>query len=197
MLEVGCGRGEFLIGAARQGWKVRGVEMTKGFASAAISSGLEVECAPILDCKALDDEYDSLLMVAVLEHLYDPLQTLRRLWRSLRPGGLLFVEVPNELSLEMRLGNAYMKVRGRDWVVNLSPTFSPYHVVGWSRRSLTSALTMAGFQILAPPRHTRNKVLPRERGTVRRLELLGVRLSGHIGEILGMGDNVECWARRV
>src|SRR5262245_14074825 len=35
MLELGCGRGELLVGAASCGWDVYGVEMTKDFAQVA------------------------------------------------------------------------------------------------------------------------------------------------------------------
>jgi hypothetical protein len=31
----------------------------------------------------------------------------------------------------MTLGNLYTRIRGRDWRVNLSWTFSPFHVVGF------------------------------------------------------------------
>lgn len=47
MLELGCGRGELLRGAANRGWSVRGVEMTEAFARIASEEhGLEVERAP-------------------------------------------------------------------------------------------------------------------------------------------------------
>lgn len=196
MLELGCGRGELLKGATNLGWKVKGVEMTENYANAAQSNGIDVECSSILECKSLEDKYDVILLVAVLEHLYEPMQTFHRIRESLRPGGLLYVEVPNEFSLEMRIGNAYMRLRSKDWVVNLSPTFHPFHVVGFSLHSLRRALAAAGFRIHTMYKPSQNNAMPRGEGVVRRIELLGVRLATFVGHIIGMGDNIECWAVR-
>ena len=102
---------------------------------------------PIENCKSLDETYDVVLLAAILEHLYDPMETLRRVRNALRPGGLLFVDVPNEASLTMRIGNIYMRARGRNWAINLSPTFPPFHVVGFSPASLRKALNSVGFDI--------------------------------------------------
>src|SRR5262249_14744066 len=127
MLELGCGRGELLRGAANRGWSVRGVEMTEAFARIATEEhGVEVERAAIESAQSLVASYDIVLLAAILEHLYDPAETLRRVRGALRPGGLVFIDVPNECSLMSRVGNAYMRLRGRDWSINLSPTFSPF-----------------------------------------------------------------------
>jgi hypothetical protein len=75
----------------------------------------------------------------LLEHLYDPADCLRRV----HDGGLVFIDVPNECSLFTRLGNAYMRLRGRPWAVNLSPTFPPFHVVGFCPSSLRRLLRRA------------------------------------------------------
>ena len=194
MLELGCGRGEFLIGAGKKGWKVKGVEMTGDYAQDARSHGIEVESSPIQECEALGQMYDVILLIAVLEHVYDPLGTLRQINKALRPGGLLFVDVPNEFSLAMSLGNLYMKLQGRDWVVNLSPTFPPYHVVGFSALSLRNTLLRAGLQIHTMYRPKRNEILPKGDTIRRRVELLSLRCVTHIGRLIGMGDGIECWA---
>ena len=67
--------------------------------------------------------------------------------RVIRPGGILFVSTPNEESVYQTLGNAYCRLRGLDWVVNLSPTWDLYHVQGFSPRSLRFLLTAHGFHI--------------------------------------------------
>src|SRR5215831_8620802 len=103
MLEIGCGRGELLVGAANRGWSVHGVEMTEGYAQLARSRGIEVECSPVEKCQSLNQTYDVILLAAVLEHLYDPLGILRRVKDALRPGGLVFIDVPNETSLMMKI----------------------------------------------------------------------------------------------
>ena len=43
MLELGCGRGDLLIGAADRGWSVSGVELTKSYAQVAQAQGVKRE----------------------------------------------------------------------------------------------------------------------------------------------------------
>lgn len=196
MLELGCGRGELLRGALNRGWSAQGVEMTDDFIRVARSHGVAIECSPIEKCKSLDETYDVVMLAAILEHLYDPMETLNRIKNTVRPGGLLFIDVPNEASLSMRIGNLYMRARGRDWAINLSPTFPPFHVVGFSPRSLRRALNSIGFEVyrLEVPKW-RNDLPP---GTTfgQKIERLGLTAIQSLGEMLGMGDGITCWARR-
>jgi len=196
MLELGCGRGEFLIGAKERGWEVKGVEMTNNYAEAARSHEIDVEVSSIEDCEAIKKQWDVIVLVAVLEHVYDPLGTLRLIHQALRGGGLLFIDVPNEFSLAMRLGNGYMRLLGKDWVVNLSPTFPPYHVMGFSPASLRNILKRAGFQIHTMLKPKRNDLIPKGRSLKRKLELSSLRFITLVGRAIGLGDGLECWAMK-
>ena len=196
MLELGCGRGELLVGASNRGWSVYGVEMTENYAEVARSQKIEVECNSIQGCKSLDQTYEVILLAAILEHLYDPMETLKRVRNALRPGGLVFIDVPNELSLTMRTGNLYMRARGRDWVINLSPTFSPFHVVGFSPVSLQRALKSAGFRIHTMEIRKWSNALPQGKSFVQKIERLALGIAQSIGERLSMGDGITCWAIR-
>ena len=196
MLELGCGRGELLVGAANRGWTVYGVEMTESYAEIAQSKGVRIECSSIQQCKSLGRTYDVILLAAILEHLYDPVETLKKVRDALRPGGLVFVDVPNESSLTMRIGNLYLRARGHDWVMNLSPTFSPFHVVGFSPASLSRTLKSAGFRIhkLEVPRW--NNALAQGKGLRQKVERLAFGAVQAAGAYIGMGDGITCWAVR-
>lgn len=196
MLELGCGRGEFLVGAANRGWKVYGVEMTEAFANVARTHGVEVERSSIQESKLLDQTYDVVLLVAILEHLYDPLETLKRVRNALRPGGLIIVDVPNESSLTMRFGNMYMRARGRDWSINLSPTLSPFHVVGFSPASLRQTLESVGFRIHKLVVQKWNNDLPAGKNATQKLERSVMSIVQSVGAYIGMGDGITCWAIR-
>lgn len=196
MLELGCGRGELLRGAANRGWQVRGVEMTEDFAQSARSQGVEVEVAPIETCKSLGEVYDVVLLAAVLEHLYNPVKTLEQIREALRPGGLVFIDVPNEGSLTTRVGNAYMRLRGKDWVINLSPTFPPFHVVGFSPSSLRRVLDSSGFQLLSLQIPKWGNALPPAKGIKDKIEHIGLNVVQSLGKVIGMGDGITCWAIR-
>lgn len=198
MLELACGRGELLVGAANRGWTAYAVEMTEGFARVAERKGVEVECCSIEESKLLDQAqtYDVILLSAILEHLYDPIETLQRVHKALRPGGLVFIDVPNELSLKTRIGNLYMRARRRDWTVQLSPTFPPFHVVGFSPSSLTHVLNSTGFRIYKLDVPKWSNALPEGKSIVRKMEKWGVGAVQSIGARMGMGDGVVCWAVR-
>lgn len=196
MLELGCGRGELLKGALDRGWSTYGVEMTEDFTRVARSEGVSVECSSIQDCKSLERTYDVILLAAILEHLYDPLETLGRIKNALRPGGLLFVDVPNESSLTMRVGNLYMRARGRNWAVNLSPTFSPFHVIGFSPTSLRNTLTSLGFEIHTLDVPKWRNALPPAATMAQKIERRGLSVVQSLGGLVGMGDGITCWAVR-
>ena len=148
MLEIGCGRGELLRGAANRGWHVGGVDLTEPYAAIAREQfGVNVEVASAERARALLEQWDVVLLAAVLEHVYEPAALIGRVARALRPGGLVFLDVPNECSLYTHIGNVYLRLSRRDWAVNLSPTFSPYHVVGFCPRSLRRLLMEAGFAV--------------------------------------------------
>jgi hypothetical protein len=89
------------------------------------------------DCESLNRTYDVVLLPAILENLYTPMQTLRRAYHALASRGLIYVEVPNEGLLTTIAANLYRRLQGRNWAQNLSPTFPPYHVVGFTPKSLT------------------------------------------------------------
>jgi 2-polyprenyl-3-methyl-5-hydroxy-6-metoxy-1,4-benzoquinol methylase len=197
-LELGCGRGDLLAGAAKRGWAVSGIEMTPEYARIAEARGIKVDCCPVEESDLLNraGAYDLVIIAAILEHLYDPVETLKRVSRALRPGGLAFIDVPNELSLTMRVGNLYMRACGKDWAVNLSPTFSPFHVVGFSPASLKRALDSTGFRIHQIEVPKWNNVLPRGKGIKQKIERLALGAIQSVGATIGMGDGITCWAIR-
>jgi SAM-dependent methyltransferase len=199
LLEIGCGRGELLRGAADAGWAVHGVEMTATFAQIAKAQfGVTVETSSAERATALQERWDVVILAAVLEHLYDPLTLLARVREALRPGGFVFIDVPNECSFYSRIGNLYLRLRGRDWATNLSPTFPPFHVVGFCPASLKWALGRTGFSPVRFELYRMDSFLTSCEGSVRaRLEELGLRATLVVGHALGMGGGIVCWARRL
>src|SRR5262249_42185654 len=131
-----------------------------------------------------------------LEHLYSPAETLKRVREALRPGGLVFIDVPNECSLLSRIGNAYMRLRGTNWAVNLSPTFPPYHVVGFCPMSLRKLLGLVGLQPLEWGFPRWNNALPPATSMFAKCERIGFDVVLSVGKLVGMGMGITCWAVR-
>lgn len=55
----------------------------------------------------LANKYDMIIMVAVIEHLLDPISAMRCLRRCLNPGGFVYIDTPNIAKLSRRLKLLY------------------------------------------------------------------------------------------
>ena len=147
MLDIGAGLGETLRAARDLSWDAVGIEPSIKFANRAREySGAEVYES--LQDSFPSESFDFVVLGGVIEHLYNPNETLWEISRILKPGGVLFLDAPNESGLYFQLGNLYQKLRGRDWVVNLAPTFKPFHVFGFSPSSLRKLLSKHDLRIV-------------------------------------------------
>jgi SAM-dependent methyltransferase len=134
-LDVGCASGLFMEAMQSHGWQVEGVELneTAGRTTSA-RLGVPVFIGPFEEAHYPDASFDAVTMWDVLEHLHDPLASLRELRRIVRPGGVLFVRVPNAASYVAWLC-------GRYWVgYDL-----PRHMTVFTPKTLRRALAQAGF----------------------------------------------------
>jgi len=95
LLDVGCGDGAFLEVAQDCGYDVTGLEPDPVAVEGARSRGLAVHLGT-LPCSALAaDSFDHITLNHVLEHVHDPVATVREALRLLKPGGRLWVALPN------------------------------------------------------------------------------------------------------
>ncbi len=137
LLDVGCGNGDFLARMRLLGWHTTGVEPDKRAAHVAQTRyGLDVHCGSLDTLPTGVPAFDAITFSHVIEHLPNPLNTLKRSLRLLKPGGQLVVVTPNGTSL----GSRYF---GPDWVA-WDP---PRHLYVFTPRSLRRLLLGAGFGI--------------------------------------------------
>ena len=195
LLDVGAGRGEMLRAAREAGWEAVGVEPSPTFAEhTANYSGAELRREPLERCGFPDGSFDAVVLKAVLEHLYNPDEVIREAARILRPGGALFVDVPNEAGLYFVVGNLYQRLRLRDWVVNLAPTFEPYHVFGFSPRSLRALLAKHGLRPGVWYLFGGECLLPERRGPLGFLERQAARALTALARRGELGSYIATWA---
>jgi SAM-dependent methyltransferase len=96
LLDVGCGAGHLLALARDAGWDVAGVDPSaEGCALARAQYGLEVTASFLEAADMPDAFFDVITLVNVLDQAPDPALLLAAARRTLRPGGLLVVRVPN------------------------------------------------------------------------------------------------------
>jgi 2-polyprenyl-3-methyl-5-hydroxy-6-metoxy-1,4-benzoquinol methylase len=94
-LDVGCSTG-FVVEAARDaGWDAIGTDLNPSAIEFGRSRGLELRTVALEDAGFAPRTFDAVSLFDVLEHLLDPLATLRACARLLRPGGIVFLYVPN------------------------------------------------------------------------------------------------------
>lgn len=134
LLELGCSTGAWLLQAQEAGWDVTGVEPGDAPAETAKSVGLNVHTGLLADVELEAASFDAAAAWMVLEHVYDPAETLAELAALLRSGGRLMFSVPNAGGLEASL------LKG-SWYV-WEP---PRHLHFFSERILRRLLTDAGF----------------------------------------------------
>ncbi|MDP3937199.1 MAG: class I SAM-dependent methyltransferase [Deltaproteobacteria bacterium] len=104
LLDVGCGIGQFLEAARARGWRVEGVEPSPWPAAFARETRqLPVRTATLESAAFLANRFDVVTLWSTVEHLPDPLAVLREATRVLRPGGSLWLAVPNTRSLAVKL----------------------------------------------------------------------------------------------
>lgn len=86
---------------------------------------------------------DAILLADVIEHLREPALLLRQVRRSLNPGGLVFLSVPNIANLTIRVGLLFGHFIYRDRGI-LDST----HLRFFTMRTLRDEVESAGFEIL-------------------------------------------------
>jgi 2-polyprenyl-3-methyl-5-hydroxy-6-metoxy-1,4-benzoquinol methylase len=206
-LDLGYGEGALLAIAEQRGWNCYGVEVSERVLEYGRRRGWTVTSEPESDPRFVGD-FDVVTMLEFLEHVNAPTRFLKEAACWLRPGGSLYITTPNVRGLNGR-------ILGLRWSV-VSP---PEHIVLWTVPALRSALAKVGLRIfrirtegfnpcevLALVRRQKGKnFVDRNKSAVALSEALSRTRSRRafktaINEglnILGLGDTLKVWARRV
>jgi len=132
LIDIGCGDGMQMIGARDDGWQVMGTEVNP---EALRQLGLDV----ISDLTELPNEvmFDCITFWHSLEHLHDPLDTIRIARQHLWDNGVLLIAVPDNDGIQAELF-------GRYWL-HLDV---PRHLYHFNGDSMAALLKAAGFRPL-------------------------------------------------
>jgi SAM-dependent methyltransferase len=119
MLEIGCGHG-FMLGRLENEFDTYGVDISRyaidqaaAFAPKSICAVADIEQQ--LSGHLPTGTFDMVVAKYVFEHLENPLTVMRRVATLLRPGGILFLSIPNTESIGARW-------KGQDWYAHQDPT---------------------------------------------------------------------------
>ncbi len=97
VLSVGCATGRTEAELVKRGIKVVGVEINHKAATIARQRGLTIleGDVSVVDISQVGKSFDCLIYADILEHLPDPVSVLKRHIKSLKPGGIVYVSIPN------------------------------------------------------------------------------------------------------
>jgi 2-polyprenyl-3-methyl-5-hydroxy-6-metoxy-1,4-benzoquinol methylase len=90
-----------------------------------------------------EEEFDLLVALDVLEHLYDPWQALTRFTACLKPGGFAVVSVPNIQNIAILNGLAHGQ-----WQYQTEGILDATHIRFFTRSTAVQLLTGVGLQIV-------------------------------------------------
>jgi len=136
VLDIGCGAGDALAYHRSRGCTVRGVEADANAVAVARAAGFAVDHGIFDPSRHAPASYDVVTLDQVVEHLVDPIATLRTIRDVLRPGGALVLATPNA-------AGAVARIAGDRWI----HWHAPYHVQFFTCGSLSHAATAAGFVV--------------------------------------------------
>lgn len=147
-LDAGCGIGGWILFLRQQGHKVEGIDVAPRIVRALTEYDPDI-CVQVAKVTAIpyaDQSLDGLLAIAVLEYAENQVpQALAEINRVLKPGGLLFIEIPAANVLRRLI---YLPLKRVEQVIkrrqHRAMTFANYL---FDRAAIGALLQAAGFSI--------------------------------------------------
>lgn len=146
ILDVGCGKGDFLRRAAatRPGSVLVGIDLVENE-----HPGIRFVRGDIYEA-AIPERFNLITNFAVIEHVDDPRRYVAKLHELLEPGGFLVTMTINDGSLIYRIGRVLERIGVR--VVH-DRVYDPHHLQHYTSRSLRALLEGVGLETVAHRRH--------------------------------------------
>lgn len=196
LLDVGCGKGFFVKACVDAGLDAQGCDLSEtGTAYAREKLGVRATAGLLAEVGPRLGAFDTVTFWATIEHLPDPVATLKDIRAVLKPGGRLFLDTGI----------------GDDWLDRTLPGRvqwydPPQHLFVFSRAGMEKALSAAGFALehfdpcfdRTPARRLVRKVRNGALAVALRAaaELGRMRHTGFVATRLPVGNLMSVCARR-
>lgn len=122
ILDLGSGRGSFLIDCSKKGAIAEGLELNKEYIEKSLSRAKEARVSIKVsqgigeELSFQDGSFDFINMCEVIEHVNNPEKVLSEVYRVLKPGGKVYVSVPNRFGLkDQHFGLYFVNWMPRSW----------------------------------------------------------------------------------
>jgi len=135
IIEIGCGRGEYLSILRGCGLDAHGLEESAESVACCLDLGLKAFQGYFESCDDRHEQcpFDAFCIFNFIEHLPDPNSTLGAIIGNLKEGGVGIVEAPN---FDMILRNEFFS------------EFIPDHLFYFTKETLSATLRLNGFEVL-------------------------------------------------
>ncbi|NQU94900.1 MAG: methyltransferase domain-containing protein [Candidatus Omnitrophica bacterium] len=149
LLDIGCGVGELVYVAGKQGWQATGIEVSKKLTQYAKEAfNIDLLLGDVNNLALQEKSFDVICLNSVLQYVQDPLGMLKKAKSLLKKTGILFIEITNEDALVFKMGDFFKTlVSGEQITTHLSPLFPTFQIYGFNKKSLSRALNEAGFKV--------------------------------------------------
>ncbi len=153
-LDIACGDGDLLNNYLFKKYnKLDGVDISKLLISKARKKGKQNCNFYVEDIEKYVDnaiskkkQYDSIYMLAILEHIMWPLEFLKSVYKILRKSGRVVVEVPNTIWLPHRIDLMLGKFPTTASTVGVIPGVRDEHIRFFTHNTLDKIFQKAGFK---------------------------------------------------
>jgi 2-polyprenyl-3-methyl-5-hydroxy-6-metoxy-1,4-benzoquinol methylase len=147
ILDVGCGKGAFLIKAQERGWEAYGLEPNFD-AAAKLKQGHGIECRSddFFTAAYPKESFQVICLWDLIEHTPEPLKWFERCRELLAPGGLLLIATPNHHSLLDGLAHMAFKLTCGKSQFMLKKLYTVDHTLYLTGGTLRELFKKAKFQ---------------------------------------------------
>lgn len=140
VLDFGCGGGSYLLWtqANHPNWKLYGFDVATNAELSQLGKGIVIIRGDIvlLEKHIPKESLDTINLANVMEHLNNPLVTLRTLSTYLKKGGEVIIEVPNIDSIKFKIFGKY-----------LSNLDIPRHLYHFNKETMSKVCEKSGFTV--------------------------------------------------
>jgi len=138
-LDIGAGLGKAMLALSNASFDAYGFEPSQQFFERAVTRmGINRDKLKLGMIENVDypaNHFDFISFGAVLEHLYNPSDSILKALKWLKPAGIIHIEVPSSDWLINKIINLFYKLKLTDYVGNISPMHEPYHLYEFGLKS--------------------------------------------------------------
>lgn len=147
VLDAGCGGGLFSVGLSDAGFDVHGLDMSETGITAARARNIgKFEVASVYNDLARPfgrQDFDAIVAIEVIEHLYSPARFAEMAFDALKPGGVVVITTPYwgyAKNIVLAVTNRIDR--------SLTALWEGGHIKHFSKSTLSQLMRSAGFEVV-------------------------------------------------